>query len=105
MIGQDKKNINFAVSSEAESIAAAINGKQGTVVSFKSAQQKKNAPLLFDLGTLQTEAGNRYGYTAEETLAIAQELYETHKILSYPRTDSKYLSTPLLKDIDGNVNS
>ena len=105
MIGQDKKNINFAVRTEAESIAAAINGKQGTVVSFKSAQQKKNAPLLFDLGTLQTEAGNRYGYTAEETLAIAQELYETHKILSYPRTDSKYLSTALLKEIDGNLNS
>jgi DNA topoisomerase-3 len=104
LIGQDKKNINLADKYEAEAIANATAAtKTATVISHKTAQQKKAAPLLFDLGTLQTEAGNRYGYTADETLKIAQSLYETHKILSYPRTDSKYLSTALLKEIHKNL--
>ncbi len=105
MVGQDKKNINFAERSEAESIAGVIDGAPGQVVSFKTAQQQKKAPLLFDLGGLQTEAGKRFGYSADQTLAIAQELYEKHKILSYPRTDSKYLSTALLKEIHENLES
>lgn len=103
MIGEDKKTLNFANRQDAQDLSEALNGKQGVITSYKTAQQKKNAPLLFDLGTLQTEAGTRFGYTAEETLAIAQSLYEKHKILSYPRTDSKYLSTALLKEIHMNL--
>ena len=104
LIGPNNKALNLADAAEAKEIADATSSAGwGTVISHKTAQQKKPAPLLYDLGTLQTDAGARFGYTADETLAIAQSLYETHKILSYPRTDSKYLSTALLKEIHKNL--
>ena len=103
MVGEDKKNLNFVDRTDAENLVSSLTGKNGTIQSYKTAQQKKNAPLLYDLGTLQTDCGTRFGYSPEETLAIAQLLYEKHKILSYPRTDSKYLSTALLKEIHMNL--
>lgn len=57
------------------------------------------APYLFDLTLLQREANKRFGYTAQQTLSIAQELYEKHKILSYPRTSSKFLSDDMFPKI------
>lgn len=54
-------------------------------------------PLLFDLTSLQKEASNRYGYSARRTLQLAQECYEKHKVLTYPRTDSKYLPEDYIK--------
>ena len=55
------------------------------------------APLLFDLTSLQKEASNRFGFSARRTLQIAQECYEKHKVLTYPRTDSKFLPNDYLK--------
>ena len=49
--------------------------------------------MLYDLTTLQREANNRYGFSAKRTLAAAQRLYEEHKALTYPRTNSRYLTT------------
>jgi len=60
---------------------------------------KENAPTLFDLTLLQMEANKKYGFSAQKTLSTAQELYEKHKILSYPRTSSKYLSEDMLPKI------
>ena len=53
-------------------------------------------PLLYDLTTLQREANAQLGFTAKKTLATAQKLYEQHKLLTYPRTDSRYLSHDML---------
>ncbi|SDI50206.1 DNA topoisomerase III [Alteribacillus bidgolensis] len=67
-------------------------------ITIKSVQKKKktDAPLqLFDLTELQREANGRYGFSAKETLNTLQRLYETHKVLTYPRTDSRYLSSDI----------
>ena len=58
-------------------------------------------PLLYDLTELQREASRRYDYSAKETLTIMQRLYENHKVLTYPRTDSRYITSdivPTLKE-------
>ena len=65
----------------------------GTVVSVEEKKETKQAPRLHSLADLQNEANKVYGYTMSETLAIVQELYEKKKILSYPRTDSSYITS------------
>ena len=55
--------------------------------------------MLYDLTTLQREANNRFGFTAKRTLAAAQRLYEEHKALTYPRTNSRYLTTDMVEEI------
>ena len=74
----------------AEAIAARCKGQPADVKEVKKPVSMP-APLLFDLTSLQKEASNRYGFSASRTLQIAQECYEKHKVLTYPRTDSKYL--------------
>ena len=76
---------------DAERIADEVrNGGQASV-SEKKKRSKQAAPRLYDLTTLQREANNRYGFSAANTLSIAQALYERHKMLTYPRTDSRAL--------------
>lgn len=58
--------------------------------------KKSFSPLLYDLTTLQREANQRYGFSAKQTLNIMQRLYETHKVLTYPRTDSRYLTSDIV---------
>ena len=74
----------------AESIVAACRGKQGNV-SEEAKPTTSMAPALFDLTSLQREANARFGFSAKNTLGLAQALYERHKVLTYPRTDSKHL--------------
>lgn len=74
----------------AEAIQAKCQGKPGIVTEEKKASSQI-APQLYDLTTLQREANGRFGFSAKTTLQIAQALYEKHKVLTYPRTDSRYL--------------
>jgi DNA topoisomerase-3 len=74
----------------ADAIAAACRGKSGTV-SEESKPSTQAAPLLFDLTSLQREGNSRFGFSAKTTLSLAQALYERHKVLTYPRTDSRAL--------------
>ncbi|MGH8854436.1 MAG: DNA topoisomerase III [Telluria sp.] len=74
----------------ADSIATACRGKQG-VVTEESKPTTSMAPALFDLTSLQREANGRFGFSAKNTLGLAQALYEKHKVLTYPRTDSRHL--------------
>ena len=74
----------------AEAIAAACSGKSGTV-SEESKPSSQLSPLLFDLTSLQREGNARFGFSAKTTLSLAQALYEKHKVLTYPRTDSRAL--------------
>jgi len=76
--------------SQAEAVRARCKGKPG-VATDKSRESREMPPTLFDLTTLQREANKRFGYSARTTLSAAQALYERHKVLTYPRTDSKCL--------------
>ena len=65
------------------------------ITEVKKKTKKTYSPALYDLTALQREANQRYGYSAKETLNIMQRLYENHKVLTYPRTDSRYLTTDM----------
>ncbi|MDR3085009.1 MAG: DNA topoisomerase 3 [Christensenellaceae bacterium] len=80
---------------EAEEVAAQIKGQTGTVASVKTEIRRQPPPYLYDLTTLQREANARFGLSAAQTLDIAQSLYERHKVLSYPRTDSRFLPSDM----------
>ena len=71
----------------------------GTVTEVKRTPKKSYAPQLYDLTELQREANRRFDYSAKETLNIMQRLYENHKVLTYPRTDSRYLSSDIVPSI------
>ncbi|MDD2844296.1 MAG: DNA topoisomerase III [Rhodoferax sp.] len=75
---------------EARAIADAVRGQQATVTE-ESKPTTQVSPLLFDLTSLQREANGKFGFSAKTTLSIAQSLYERHKALTYPRTDSRAL--------------
>ena len=75
---------------DAQAIAQACRGEPA-VVTEEAKPSNQSSPLLFDLTTLQREANGRFGYSAKTTLSIAQALYEKHKVLTYPRTDSRAL--------------
>ncbi|MDF2463445.1 MAG: topA [Ramlibacter sp.] len=75
---------------EAQAIADAVRGKAATVTE-ESKPITQASPALFDLTSLQREANGRFGFSAKTTLALAQSLYERHKALTYPRTDSRHL--------------
>ena len=76
-----------------------LKGKEAVISSVKKAPKRTEAPLLYDLTELQREASRRYDYSAKETLNIMQRLYENHKVLTYPRTDSRYLTADILSTI------
>lgn len=76
-----------------------LKGKEAVISSVKKAPKRTEAPLLYDLTELQREASRRYDYSAKETLNIMQRLYENHKVLTYPRTDSRYLTADILPTI------
>ncbi|MBU5677203.1 DNA topoisomerase III [Alkaliphilus sp. MSJ-5] len=81
---------------KAEYIKNKVVGKEGEVTDCQKKKVVKKPPLLYDLTELQRDANKRYGYTAQRTLDIAQALYEKRKVITYPRTDSRYLSKDLI---------
>lgn len=98
LVDAEGKRIDFENKEEAEAVYNELSAG-GIVESFVEEEKSKKAPLLYNLAALQKAMGAKYGYTPDETLSIAQELYEKHKILSYPRTDSQCLSTDLYQEI------
>ena len=86
----DKKAERLWDKARAEEIRAKCSGKPGIIEETKKSTTQA-APLLYDLTTLQREANGRFGLSAKRTLQLAQRLYEHHKVLTYPRTDSRYL--------------
>lgn len=84
---------------------SAVKGGKLTVKTVNIKERKKFAPPLYDLTSLQQEASSRFDFSAKETLRIMQGLYETHKILTYPRTDSKYLSSDIVPTLRERLRS
>ncbi len=100
----DKKANSSRIDNEekADAIVGKTNEKHGFVKSIESEEKKIPHPLLYDLTELQRDCNKRFGYSAAKTLSIAQDLYEKKKLITYPRTDSRYLSedmVPKLSDI------
>ncbi len=84
----------------ADAIAKKVKGKEAKVTLAETNQKQEIAPQLYDLTTLQRDANRLLSMTAQKTLSTAQSLYETHKAITYPRTDSRYLS----KDMVGRTS-
>lgn len=89
-------NVNrLAQKEQALKLQQKLTGSNGTVTKLDTSRKTEDRPLLFDLTELQRESNRRFGYTAQETLSIAQSLYEKHKLITYPRTDSRYLTADM----------
>ena len=80
----------------AQDLLTRLKGENGVVDEVRRTPKKTSAPLLYDLTELQRDANKRFNYSAKETLSIMQRLYENHKVLTYPRTDSRYLTSDIL---------
>ncbi|MBW7460307.1 DNA topoisomerase III, partial [Paenibacillus sepulcri] len=87
---------------KAELLAAKVSGKPARIVSYETNETKEYPYRLYDLTLLQREANGRYGYPAKKTLDIAQALYEKHKVITYPRTSSNYVTEENIP-VMGNV--
>lgn len=87
-------NRNFS-----EKLVSKLKGKDGEIINITESNKKKYSPALYDLTELQRDCNKMFGYSAKQTLNIMQRLYENHKLLTYPRTDSRYLT----KDIVGTI--
>ena len=86
------KNTRIQTKEQAETIAKKIHNQEGQIIDSKKEQKKQKPPLLYDLTELQREGNRKFGYSAKKVLSIAQTLYEKKKMITYPRTDSRYLS-------------
>ena len=82
-----------------------LGRKEGTVTEIKKTPKKTYAPLLYDLTELQRDANKRFGLSAKETLNIMQRLYENHKVLTYPRTDSRYISKDIVATLKDRLEA
>ena len=83
----------------ADSILNKCKGQNGEVTEVKKTTKKKYSPALYDLTELQRDANKIWGYSAKQTLNIMQRLYENHKVLTYPRTDSRYVTSDIVATI------
>lgn len=86
-------------------ISEEIRGERLVLDSVEKKSRKTYAPGLYDLTELQREANRRFGYSAKETLNIMQRLYEHHKVLTYPRTDSRYLSSDIVPTLKERIEA
>jgi DNA topoisomerase-3 len=84
---------------EAQAIVEAVRGRRGTITKLDKTRRKERVPLLYDLTSLQRDANSRFGFSARRTLAAAQRLYEEHKALTYPRTNSRFLSGDMTSEL------
>ena len=93
----------FKKEEDAKSFITSLAGKKATITELKKSKQKENAPLLFNLAEVQNECTKRFKIKPDETLEIIQNLYEK-KLVTYPRTDARVLSSAVAKEISKNLN-
>ena len=104
---RDEKTKSFRTFSRerAEQIKGRLENTALEITSVEKKAKKTMAPGLYDLTTLQREANLKYGFSAKETLNIMQRLYENHKVLTYPRTDSRYIGKDIVSTIKERLKS
>ena len=91
-VKEEKESVRIGDEEKAARIADAVARQEGVIKSVLREDKRELPPLLYDLTSLQRDANARYGFTADKTLKIAQSLYEKWKAVTYPRTDSRYLT-------------
>ncbi|MDQ0255284.1 DNA topoisomerase-3 [Evansella vedderi] len=102
----NQTNDNRTFSKEkADQLLEKTNKKQASIVDIDKKQKKSFAPQLYDLTELQRDANKAFGYSAKETLSILQKLYEQHKVLTYPRTDSRYISSDIVDTLKDRIKA
>jgi DNA topoisomerase-3 len=92
-------NPRIKTADEANQIVQACRDQTGEITKLEKTERKERPPWLYDLTSLQRDANSRYGFTARRTLAAAQRLYEEHKALTYPRTNSRFLTRDMIGEI------
>jgi DNA topoisomerase-3 len=92
-------NPRLKTAEEARAVVEACRGQTGEITKLEKTERKERPQLLYDLTSLQSHASSLYGFTARRTLAAAQRLYEDHKALTYPRTNSRYITSDMISDI------
>ena len=103
---QDKKNLTSTFSKDKiDNIYNKIKNKDLKIVEVNKVDKKKYSPGLYDLTELQRDANKIYGFSAKETLSIMQKLYEHHKVLTYPRTDSRYLTSDIVDTLKDRIKA
>ena len=90
---------------KAEQILAKVSGQTGEVMAVKREARKEQPPLAYDLTELQRDANRKYGFSAKTTSSVMQQLYENHKIVTYPRTDSRYISEDIVATLPERLKS
>lgn len=99
-----EKSARISKKDDLDIILESIERKNGIISSVTSNRKVNKPPLLYDLTELQRECNKKFGLSAQETLNTAQALYEKHKAITYPRTDSRYLSDDMKKEIKPLLN-
>jgi len=99
--GKEGRDTKITSKEDAQKITDKVKGKTAIVKIVEKDEKQVPPPLLYDLTELQRDANKKFGFSAEKTLSIAQDLYEKRKLITYPRTDSRYLSDDMA---DGIIN-
>ena len=89
----------------ADSVLQKVSGKSGVVIEVTKQYKHQAPPAAYDLTELQRDANRKYAYSAKETLSLMQSLYERHKLLTYPRTDSRYITTDIVATLPERLKS
>lgn len=89
----------------AKEVLMKVTGKSGKIIDVEENNRKQYSPALYDLTELQREANRIYGYSAKETLSIMQRLYDNYKVLTYPRTDSRYISSDIVPTLPDRLKA
>jgi DNA topoisomerase-3 len=90
---------------KAKALKDKIKGRKGQISEIKIEKKSEPAPLAYDLTELQRDANRRFSFSAQKTLSVLQGLYERHKLVTYPRTDSRYLTTDIVPTLTGRLKS
>ena len=90
---------------KADDIVAKVTGQTGQIVEVKKEAKRDLPPLAYDLTELQRDANRKYAYSAKQTLNIMQKLYESHKLVTYPRTDSKHITEDIVPTLTDRLKS
>lgn len=101
----EKGNIRIFDQKKALEIAEKIKGQTGEIVKVTVEEKKEHPPLAYDLTELQRDANRRYSFSAQKTLSVLQGLYERHKLVTYPRTDSRYITSDMVDTLPDRLKS
>ncbi|MCK4765231.1 MAG: DNA topoisomerase III [Candidatus Aminicenantes bacterium] len=101
----DKGNFRLFDQQKARRIEEKVKGQSGEIISLTVKEKKEHPPLAYDLTELQRDANRRYGFSAQKTLSVLQGLYERHKLVTYPRTDSRYITHDIVPTLPQRLKS